>query len=89
MDSILVVIAGISLVVSPFMIAIGSKVVRRFKSTIFKLLLASFIIIFLTALYVIISIFVAPQLEPYLIVIYSISELILLLLFYGATVKGR
>ncbi len=82
-------ITGVSLVLSIFLIAVVTRTISRFHSPIFRYILAVFIIILIDSLAVIISIFAFPGLRQITSLLYITSELVILLLFYAAVVKGR
>ncbi len=82
-------ITGISLVLSAFLIAVASRTISRFHSPIFKYLLVVFVILLFDSAYTILSILVLFHLKAYDTVVYIVSDLVILLLFYAAIIKGR
>lgn len=84
-----ILFTGISLVLSVFLIAVASRTMSKFHSPIFKYLLYVFVILFLNSVFTILTVFIFRKLEPYDLYVYIISDLIILLLFYGVIAKGR
>lgn len=82
-------ITGISVVLSIFLIAVSARTISRFKSPIFRYLLFVFILILFDSLYTIITILLLPNLRSSTVVVYIVSDLIILLLFYAVIARGR
>lgn len=82
-------IAGISLVLSVFLIAVAIRTISKFHSPIFKYLLVVFVILLLDSAYTIMSILLFPALKTYDMITYIVSDFFILILFYAAVIKGR
>lgn len=82
-------LTGISAVLSVFLIAVVARSLSKFHSPIFRYLLGAFAVIFLDSVFTIFSIFLFKGMKEYVPFVYIASDLVILLLFYGAVIKGR
>ncbi|MCL4451337.1 MAG: hypothetical protein M1327_01755 [Candidatus Thermoplasmatota archaeon] len=81
-------IAAVSVILSIFMIAVTMRATRRAGVRIFKYLAASFILILVTNVFVIINLFYPAYLSSALIPGFIIADLLILLLFYSGIIRG-
>lgn len=82
-------LTGISIVLSLFLIGVVSRSIRKFHTPIFKYIMGVFIIILLDSIFSFVSIFFFRKILLYVPFVYILSDLVVLLLFYGAIIRGR
>ncbi len=82
-------IAAVSVVLSIFMIVVTFRATRRAGVRILKYLAASFILILLTNLFVVINLFFPAYLGAVIIPAFIVVDLLILLLFYSGIVRGN
>lgn len=82
-------IAAISVVLSIFMITVTFRAARRARVRIFKYLAASFILILITNLFVVINLFFRAYLGILIIPGFIVADLLILLLFYSGILRGN
>ena len=81
-------IAAVSVVLSIFMLAVTLRATRRAGVRILKYLAASFILIFLTNLLVILNLFYPASFGILIIPGFIVADLLILLLFYSGIIRG-
>ncbi len=84
----LIFLAGISLILSIFMIIVAAKAIRVGGMRIFRYLLASFVLILFSNFILILTAFSVFGTTYLDLLIFLLTDLIILLLFYSGVVRG-
>jgi|YelNatPaOPRAMG01_1025707.scaffolds.fasta_scaffold00236_11 hypothetical protein len=82
-------IAAVSIVLSIFMITVTFRASRRAGVRIFKYLAASFILILITNLFVVVNLFYPAYFGILIIPAFIVTDLLILLLFYSGILRGN
>ncbi len=88
MYDIAVLISGISIVLSVFMLGVMRRVTRRKRVKILSYIGGVFIVILVSNIIFILQVFTVLPLSGYEVTFFLAAELIILVLFYAGIVRG-
>lgn len=88
MYEIAILISGISIVFSVFLLGVARRVLRRRKVRILTYIAAVFVVILLSNILFVLQVFHVIPIPGYELTIFLAVELIILVLFYAGIVRG-